>query len=198
MSNLMLDVDQAGELKAAFRRGNWTNAQIKKLCEGDTLARVRHVVEGAAEIVPKKHIAEIVPVPEKHIIDCDADPFLPAGWSVEQHVKTGQMEWDPAKVALFLAEEQKIGSIKGDKLRELLAGKPVMNANVLDDLLANPHLIPEEWKSNLVFFWSTIYRNSGVFLCVRCLGWYGGRWYWSCRWLGHRWFGLGPAAVLAS
>lgn len=36
MSDLMLDVDQAGELKAAFRRGDWTNAEIKRLCEGNS------------------------------------------------------------------------------------------------------------------------------------------------------------------
>lgn len=54
MSDLMLDVDQAGELKAAFRRGNWTNAFIKRLCEGDILSRVLLVLEGKAEIVIKK------------------------------------------------------------------------------------------------------------------------------------------------
>lgn len=54
MSDLMLDVDQAGELKAAFRRGDWDNGQIKRLCEGDILLRVRQVIEGAAEIVMKK------------------------------------------------------------------------------------------------------------------------------------------------
>ena len=29
MSDLMLDVDQAGELKAAFRRGDWTKTEVK-------------------------------------------------------------------------------------------------------------------------------------------------------------------------
>jgi hypothetical protein len=51
MSDLMLDVDQAGELKAAFRRGNWTNAKIKKLSEGDILSQVLLVLEGKAKIV---------------------------------------------------------------------------------------------------------------------------------------------------
>ncbi|HUO55977.1 MAG TPA: hypothetical protein VMU27_00870, partial [Candidatus Paceibacterota bacterium] len=50
MSNLMLDVDQASELKAAFRRGNWTNAEIKWLCEGRTLEQLRKVKSGLAEI----------------------------------------------------------------------------------------------------------------------------------------------------
>ena len=54
MSDLMLDVDQAGELKAAFRRSDWTNGQIKRLCEGDILFRIRQVLENKAEIVMKK------------------------------------------------------------------------------------------------------------------------------------------------
>lgn len=61
MSELMLDVDQAGELKAAFRRGDWTNAQIKRLSEGDLLAWVLLVLEGRAEIVIKKVEEKIVP-----------------------------------------------------------------------------------------------------------------------------------------
>ena len=51
MSDLMLDVDQAGELKAAFRRGNWSNAEIKLFCQGDTSTKVREVVVGNATIV---------------------------------------------------------------------------------------------------------------------------------------------------
>lgn len=54
MSDLMLDVDQAGELKAAFRRGDWTNTEIKKACEGDALAKFRKVIQDLAEIVIKK------------------------------------------------------------------------------------------------------------------------------------------------
>ena len=71
MSDLKLDVDQASELKAAFRRGDWTNAEIKRICEGDILTRFRDVVLGHAEI---KSI--------EHLINCDADPFVPDGWKV--------------------------------------------------------------------------------------------------------------------
>ena len=46
-------VDQAGELKAAFRRGDWTNAEIKTLSEGDRLANVRLVLRGDAVITTK-------------------------------------------------------------------------------------------------------------------------------------------------
>ncbi|MDO8633009.1 MAG: hypothetical protein Q7K38_00455, partial [Candidatus Wildermuthbacteria bacterium] len=79
-----------------------------------------------------------------------------------------------------------------------LAGKPVMNANVLDYLLKNPHLIPDEWKGKYLFFWGTVYRGSVGCLYVRYLCWRGVRWGWDCRWLGSGWDGRYPAALRAS
>lgn len=49
-NDLMLDVSQAAELKMAFRRNGWNNAQIKTLSEGDILAKVLQVITGHAEI----------------------------------------------------------------------------------------------------------------------------------------------------
>ena len=31
---------------------------------------------------------------EEHLINCDADPYLRAGWKVEEHQKGGQFVWD--------------------------------------------------------------------------------------------------------
>jgi hypothetical protein len=43
--------------------------------------------------------------------------------------------------------------ICGDNsLREELIARPVFNANLLDYLLKNPHLIPAEWKGKDAFF----------------------------------------------
>jgi hypothetical protein len=194
MSDLMLDVDQAGELKAAFRRGNWTNAEIKKACEGDFLARARQALLGYSEI---KHVS--------HVIDCDADPFVPDGWKVEEHKKGGQFLWDAAKVELYLSKNQQKGRvIEGNKLRKELENDPMFNANLLDYLLKNPHLIPEEWKKDekgntrYIFFWGTVYRDSGGYLDVRALYWDGGAWRWSYGWLDHGWDGRIPAARRAS
>lgn len=79
------------------------------------------------------------------VIDCDADPYVPDGWKVEEHQKGGQFKWDASQMQLFLAEGQKNGKrIEGNKLRKELASQPVLNANVLDYMLAHPHLIPEE------------------------------------------------------
>jgi hypothetical protein len=89
----------------------------------------------------------------EHLIDLDADPFVGGGLMVEVHQKGGSFKWDASKVSLYLSEPQKKGKwTEGNKLREYLAGKPVLNTNVLDYLLGNPHLIPEEWKGKYVFF----------------------------------------------
>jgi hypothetical protein len=131
----------------------------------------------------------------KHIIDCEEKPFTPEGWKVEVHLKRGFIEFNPENVSLYLSEYQKNGSITGFNLRNEILYKPVMNANVLDYLLAHPELIPEEWKSKAVFFWGTIYRNSDGGLCVRCLSWDGSRWYWHFRWLALGFLSDCPAAL---
>jgi len=194
MNELMLDVGQANELKLAFRRGNWTNEEIKTLSEGDMLLKVREVLLGRAEIKPVAHL-----------IDLDAPPYIPNGWSVVEHRQGGQMVWDPTKVKFHLSKNQKGGKrIEGNKLRKELEGKPVYNANLLDYLYANKELIPEEWKKNedgsirFTYFWGTIYRASLGSLDVRYLCFSGGQWCWSCSWLGSDWDGRSPAAVPAS
>lgn len=188
MSELMLDVGQANELKLAFRRAGYSNDEIKQLCEGNVLADVRNVLLARAEI-------KLV----EHLINCDADPFLPNGWKVEEHQKGGQFKFDPAKVESYLSNPQRNGkSIGGHKLREELKGKPVLNACVLDYLLANPYLIPEDWKKSYIFFWGTIYRDAGGSLCVRCLCWNGDGWDWRFSWLERDWDDVGPAALRAS
>lgn len=131
------------------------------------------------------------------VIDCDDDPFVPEGWSVKEgdHQKGGQLVWDTATVELWLSRNQLNGEIEGNKLLKELASQPVLNANVLDFLLANPDLIPEEWKGKAVFFWGTIYRCPFGFSYVRYLCWRGGRWVWDALWLGHDWRGNYPALV---
>lgn len=192
MSDLTLDVGLAAKLKVAFARNGWTEQLIDAACEGDKLGQFKQVLLGHASI----NVVE-------HVIDCDAQPFVPDGWSVEEHQKGGAFKWDKEtqKDALYLSKGQ-AGSkyIEGNKLRKELTEKstPVLNANVLDYLLANPHLIPEEWKGKYVFFWGTVYRHRDGGLCVRYLSWGDGRWGWSYDWLDYVWLGSHPAALRAS
>ena len=140
----------------------------------------------------------------EHAIDCDTDPFIPSGWKVEEHKKGGIIKFDASKVSFYLSKKQKNGSIEGNKLREELKDKKVLNANVLDYLLANPKAIPDEWKKDengntrFIFFWGTIYRNSDGNLYVRYLSWNDGLWDWGYCWLGRGFDSRNPSAVLAS
>lgn len=140
---------------------------------------------------------------KKNIIDTNKDPLIPyKNWTVEEHIKNGKIEWNPEKVSLYISEKQKSGYINGNELRKEI--KNPLNANVLDYLLNNPHLIPEEWKQDeqgqtrYIFFWGTIYRLSVGRLCVRCLFWGGGRWQAGNDWLVDGFGGQDPAASLAS
>ncbi|MFI5260542.1 MAG: hypothetical protein ACHQU0_01990, partial [Candidatus Paceibacteria bacterium] len=134
----------------------------------------------------------------EHVIDCDASLHVPDGWKVEEHRKGGQFKFEASQINLYLSAAQKKGSIRGKELRKELADKPVLNANVLGYLLAKPHLIPKEWKGKSIFFWGTVYRRRGGYLCVRFLYWDGGRWIRSTYWLDDDWDGSYPAAVRAS
>lgn len=127
------------------------------------------------------------------MINTNKKPFCPEGWKVESHIKNGKVELKD--IELWSTHKQENG-IVGTELQKLVPNP--LNANVLDYLLENPILIPEEWKGKWVFFWGTIYRSSSGCLYVRCLYWGGSRWFWDCIWLDHSFDGDNPAAVLAS
>ena len=187
-NELMLDVGQANEIKLAARRAGATNADLKLLSEGDTFAKILPVLRGFAEVTSIKPI-----------IDLDVDPMIPTDWTVKEHIKGGQFEFDPKRVALYLDKAQQGGgTIVGKKLRQKLKSKGVYNANLLDFLLAHPELIPKKWKGKFIFFWGTIYRDSSGYLCVRCLRWDGDRWGWDYYWLVNDFSGVSPAVVSAS
>ncbi len=135
---------------------------------------VQHLLSGVSEIVIKKHV-----------IDLQAVSYVSSNWTVEEHQKGTPLQWDVSKVQLYLDNDQKNGkSIEGSKLHKLLVGKPVMNANVLDYLVANPFLIPKNWRRNQeghlrrIFFWGTIYRDSKGKLHVRYMSFNNSDWNW--------------------
>jgi hypothetical protein len=177
---------QTHQLMERLEVEGFTPDDVTKLGQYKDLSNIRGLFCGTHEL-------KLV----KHIIDCDADPFCPDGWKVEEHHKRGRLEWDVSKIQLYLSKGQKDGNwFEGNKLRKELTNKPVLNANVLDYLLKNPYLIPEEWRSKVVFFWGTIYRVDGR-LVVRFLYWLG-EWDWYYYWLGNDFRDYSPAVLLAS
>ena len=139
---------------------------------------------------------DIAALTNNHVIYGDADPVIPNGWSIEEHRKSGQFRWDATKVRLWLVNSQKNGKwMHGSKLCKVMKYKPVLNACVLDFLLANPHFIPRKWKGKYVFFWGTLYRNRDRNLCVRFLYWDADAWSWSQSLIGGDWGDSNPAAL---
>jgi hypothetical protein len=182
-----LQIDQLQKV----RDGQLTLEQIEWWLHLRTEVRDRYMQPDFKDVV--RGTSQIVAI--EHVIDCDADPFVPEGWAVESHKKGGLFKWDATKVKLYLSKNQKGDKyVQGHKLREELENQPVLNANVLDYLLARPELIPEEWKGKYVFFWGTVYRYSDGYLSVRCLCWGGGRWSWLHDWLGSSFYCDRPAA----
>ena len=184
----LFSIGQMNQLADGLENAGFTPDDVTKLRSYAELSAFKDVLWGYAKIVKVRYI-----------INCDASPFLPKDWKVEEHRPGGEFEWEPAKVMLYLSLNQQNGKvIQGHELRKELANQPILNACVLDYLIAHPVLIPDEWKDKLVCFWGTIYRDSDGCLVVRCLGWHGGRWGWDCRWLDNGFVGNYPAAVSAS
>ena len=130
-------------------------------------------------------------------VDCDADPFIPSALSsVVSHQSGGQFLFDIKNISLYLSPHQKNEDfIKGDMLQRELANKHVLNANVLDYLLAHPNLIPEAWKGKKVFFWGTIYLGTYGLLTVRSLVFCDNLWRPDYYWINFGWFGNYFAAI---
>lgn len=159
----------------------------------NTLGRIEAVWDklGGEEGVDRLLRDELAVVIKNHIINCSADPFVPDGWKVEKHTKSGNLQLTREGDDLFL-DGKKIAfppnhmgnkSIDDKKSLEELAKGPILNANVLDYLLAHPDLIPDSWKVDergyihYIFFWGTVYCNPDGILCARCLYW---DYDWAC------------------
>ena len=180
----LYSIGATNQLADALENAGFTPGDLTKLTQFKDLDGIKAVLNGKALII----------YPE-NFIDCDSDPFVFEDWEVEEHKKGGMFKFNPEKISLYLSKQQKKGSIGGHDLRKDLADKPVMNANVLDYLLAHPKLIPKEWKGKYIFFWGTIYRCSDRRLYVRYLYWDGSECYCHYRWLDSDFNSGGPAAL---
>ena len=122
-----------------------------------------------------------------HIIDLDKIPdwlesmcghYNRGSWrEVRVHVKGGQFEWSLEKVELYVPV-----ATKYEELRKELDGLQVYNVNLMDFLLENQSLIPEEWKEKEIVFWGT-----HVF---HFYGYCSGMVHFSMRFDGQKWEGI--------
>lgn len=111
-NELMLDVGQANEFKLACRRAGYTNADVKRLCEGGMLARFLPVMRGFSMVVPFNFV-----------LDCfkpfDPVVFIGAGW---KEVKRDERAYAMTQVDFSKCQflTKKGDDIKGEeKLRRL-------------------------------------------------------------------------------
>ncbi|MBI4092896.1 MAG: hypothetical protein HY420_03145 [Candidatus Kerfeldbacteria bacterium] len=205
MSDLMLDVDQAGELKAAFRRGDWTNAEIKRLSEGDVLSQVRRVIQGSAVIVVKK---------EEFLLDTivrvnrSVRPAYP-DWVDKvmnpELESTGPAEYDLAtSIALWLHEGQQGGVVTGQVIYAYLNEHDLLRSCLsLQDALEiqknGVAVFQKVFGDKIVYFWKSVVQNrDDRNLHVPCLYVHGDRVVLHWDWLGHDWDDGEPAVRFAS
>jgi hypothetical protein len=209
---------QVHQLVDRLEKVGFTPADLTRLGQFPNLDWVRAVVNGQAKIIPVSGDATrwVTLSPTAIAVDLAATPNLPfagaeveahsgEGWAIVEKRADGQLYVNGRKTILHLSKRQMGGrTLKGYELREELTGKPVLNANVLDALYDNPHLIPEDWKNDeqgntrYIFFWGTIYRSAGGRLYVRGLCFRGGMWA-TGGWLDGDWGDCCyPAALLAS
>src|SRR3989344_881137 len=94
----IFSVGQMNQLGDALELAGFTPDEVTKLRSYPQLKDLKRVINGHAQIITVKHV-----------VDMDADPYLPDGWKVESHKKSGQLEYDPGKIQLYLSENQKPG-----------------------------------------------------------------------------------------
>lgn len=162
---LGLDVGQANELKLAFRRYDWNNELIKKLCESDILGDALSILRGDMEVTPVKRV-----------LDMNASPSLKDDHRIVRHVKGGKKEWSKIRLALLdpydlhyehprapLRRKSMVGLDKRHLVPRFLLGQKHANMNLRDFFLKNQHLIPRRWEyvSEPILFWGTLLDKVG-------------------------------------
>lgn len=133
------------------------------------------------------------------IIDCDVNPHIPDGWSVSHHIKQGMIAWNPDEIRLYRSPCQEERLVQGYTLRICVMDEAViLNACVLDFLLTNPHLIPEDWKGKTILFWGTLFEDEDGNQRVGLLVWNGDRWKAEYPWLDSKFSERCVAAITVS
>lgn len=151
MSELILDVGLANEMKASFQQNGWTEDMIRKAMQRHFLQNAKRVLSGVAQIVAKR--------PD---LPLDRPPMTPIGWRVECHEHAGSVEWVPSSLLFHPVETE--GS--WDAVKESVRLSFTLNASALDFLLENPWLIPDDCPDH-VFFLGTKYRTEDDLEAVR-------------------------------
>lgn len=122
------------------------------------------------------------------MIDCEAPPRIPRGFTLERHRESAPLKWQPGCATVWKSALQADGRPDdGARIERQLEDESVLNANVLDWLFANQYAIPEEWTDRYLFFWGTIFKHAAGSRYVHCLFKKDDRWCWGRFWIGAGW-----------
>lgn len=214
----LYSIGQMNQLGDALEAEGFTTDDVTRLKQFGNLAGVRSVLRGLAKIKPVAEDAtRVVTINETTIVvnlgtvpkfpfsEAKIESQIGEDWVIVEKRVDGFLYVNSSKVGLYLSRRQKGGKyLMGHELHEEVTGKPILNANLLDALMDNSHLIPENWKKDengntrFIFFWGTIYRGASGGLFVRFLYFRGGAWRSSYYRLDCGWDGSNPAALRAS
>lgn len=101
-------------------------------------------------------------------------PFTPVappveGWSVREHLNTQARAWSASSVRLLIGDDRddKYVDPVWIRLRLKVMWRKMLNANALQFLIENRHLIPRGWSEyDAIGFFGTVYQNDrGESLC---------------------------------
>jgi hypothetical protein len=114
--------------------------------------------------------------------------------------RDGDLYVDNRKIELIATQDQRCGSIGRNVLSEL-EGRQLLHPNIIDALLQNTHLIPENWKPTKklhrtnIFFSAVQFSSHGRQGYIRLLYWHEGSWCNAFKWSGDGWFQSDLTAV---
>jgi len=137
---------------------------------------------------------------QEHLIDCEANPILPEGWTIIRHYKFGIVKWNIDNVSLYVVPklQEKRNKIRGYDIRDATEGRFALNINAMKYLLRRQCLIPENWRDKAIVFWGTIARDHKRFPQVFYMYWdtESKRWKRSFAWVGAEFDKDNPAILL--
>ncbi|OHB25207.1 MAG: hypothetical protein A2542_02280 [Parcubacteria group bacterium RIFOXYD2_FULL_52_8] len=161
---------------------------------------------GSAQIAESATPSGLTAVHRTIEVDCRRD-VMPEKWREEgvwqclpeDQIKSrvqGKVQFSIANLGLVLKLRDREDYITGHSLsgRLELERECVLPDNFLEVLLANPELIPAEYRRGRVGFWGKIYSRRGL-LYIRQMVERQGKFTWDCRYVGQDFSASNPVAV---
>jgi hypothetical protein len=192
-----MSTGQAHELALAFGRNGWTNADVKKLSEGDMLARLLPVIKGEAQIA----------VPADPIFKVEVD----YGLTLAEMIMAGKYDWTSSNITPEHFPIQGEGRVEREltfvHFNKVMTTDEVLaeldrrglrpGGGKIEELLALGAKFPDLQRQFPIVAIGSSFVGGGGFRSFACLYWLGGErhlglayvvddWSEGCRFLAAR------------